>query len=68
MIIKPKNKILPPTVEDLPYSVLLVSAGHASLSLSLSPLVRMLEFVLYCFTFSLKQKKPDLKCVFGQNE
>lgn len=35
-IIKAKREILLPPVEDLPHSVLLVSAGHASLTLSLS--------------------------------
>lgn len=25
----------------------------------------MLEFILFCITLTLKQKKPDLKCVFG---
>lgn len=59
MVVKPKNQILPPTAEDLPYSVLLVSAGHASLSLSLSPLVGMLEFILH--HFSLKAKETRLK-------
>ena len=33
MVIKRKKEILPPAAEDLPYSVLLISAGHASLSL-----------------------------------
>lgn len=64
-VIKSKREILLPTAEDLPYSVLLMSAGHASLSLSHCPLVRMLEFVLYLFTLAIKQKKPDLKCIFG---
>lgn len=34
MVIKLERKVLPCTAEDLPYSVLLISADHASLSLS----------------------------------
>lgn len=39
--------------------------SRSCFSLSHSPLVRMLEFVLYHFKLALKQKKPDLKCIFG---
>lgn len=32
MVVKLERKILPPKAEDLPYSVLLISSGHDSLS------------------------------------
>lgn len=33
--------------------------------LSLFTFMRMLEFILYCITLTLQQKKVVLKCIFG---
>lgn len=49
----------------LTYSYFYQQAMLLFLSLTLSPLVGMLEFVLHNFALALKQKQPDLKCIFG---
>lgn len=53
MAVKLERKILPPKAEDLPYSVLLISAGHDSLSLS--PPFSLGGNAGNCSTLALKQ-------------
>lgn len=65
MAVKLKRKILPPEAEGLPYSVLLISAGHHSLSLS--PPFSLGGNVGNCSTFSLKAKLLKAKVTRTEN-